>query len=93
MREYYEEIDYTSSPMYVDIMARKMRQMLKLTAISMGIKLPNAKSAVKTAQELGREVYGLLHKWVDKPGVPTYDKFVRKFVSEYARIHEEAGLR
>lgn len=35
-KEYYEEIDYTGSSMYGEILKKKFKKMLKLTADEMG---------------------------------------------------------
>ena len=36
-QEYYQEIDYTGSSMYGDVLQRKFKKMLRVTANAMGL--------------------------------------------------------
>jgi hypothetical protein len=54
-QEYYNEIDYTGSSMYVEVLKRKFKKMLRTTATSMGANLDELIKQAKEENNTGIE--------------------------------------
>jgi len=87
MQDYLDEIDYTGSSMYTDLMANKMKNMLKQKAEQMGTNIFDL--IAKAKKEAAAKVLTMVKQNSNKPGAAS-DRVANQVASEFEKIFDDA---
>jgi hypothetical protein len=87
MQDYLDEIDFTGSSMYTDLMANKMKNMLKQKAEQMGAKIFDL--IAKKKKEAAAKVITMVKQNSNKPGAAS-DRVASQAASEFEKIFDDA---